>query len=198
VARDDVTWEELIDRGCQPDLRRVKAILTSAGIDPLSKKLFGAAAGPAALPPAPTAAATARAPEPSPTARAAKPAASAPKVTPRPTRAPAAPASCPNPNVQITSPAADAVWSGAVKVYGNAAHPEFQRFDVQFKSLDAPDQDSSWRMLATGAQPVQNNGLLMEWVTNTVHPNGPYNLRLRVVQRSGNYEDCVISVQIQN
>jgi tetratricopeptide (TPR) repeat protein len=194
AARDDVTWEELIDRGCQPDLRVVRAILTSAGLDPGRLRLFGGtgAAAPTPAPPAQPA------PTLRPTVRPAASTAPTPAAAARPTRRPAPPAACPNPNVQITSPGDGQVWQGAVKVLGNAAHPEFQRFDLQFRSAEAPDQDSSWRFLATGTQPVQNNGQLMEWVTTTVHPDGDYRLRLRVVQRNGNYEDCVITAHIQN
>ena len=186
VVRDDVTWEELIDRHCQPDLRVVRAILVSAGFDPQGRKLFGGSCVPA----------------PAPTVQPTEPPASripaTPTAMPRPTLPPVPPAVCPSSNVQITSPGNNQVWTGSIKVYGVATHPEFERYEVYFKSLDAPDQDSAWGHLATGYQPVQDSGYLMEWVTTTVHPNGAYRLRLRVVQRSGNYEDCVISVHIQN
>jgi len=193
AVRDNVTWEELIDRGCQPDLRVAKAILSSAGFDPQGRKLFGGSCLDTALAPSTL---------PAPTARLSKPPdASVPATAtarPRPTLPPAPPKACPNPSVQISSPADNQVWKGNVKVYGMATHPEFQRYELHFRRSDAPDQDSAWQHLTTQTQPVQDNGYLMEWVTTTVRPNGSYRLRLRVVQRSGNYEDCVITVQIQN
>ena len=58
-----------------------------------------------------------------------------------------------------------------------------------------PVGEEAWRFLVRFDQPIAK-GTLMEWHTYTV-PRGEYELRLTVVDRSGNYpEPCVVKVRV--
>jgi tetratricopeptide (TPR) repeat protein len=219
VAIEDVTWAELAERGYEPDQGMVRAILQAASIDIGCKQFFGGKCIPTPSAPTrwPTALSTltetpvlstSGVSMPMPTATGPRPTSTlAPTRTPVPIQAAVAspvpprqaphPAGCPHPNVQITGPADDQVWRGTVNVFGIATHPEFQRYEVKFRSPAVPDQEDRWRNLTTVRQPVPNQGFLMYWNTTTV-PNGTYLLKLRVVRRDGNYEDCTITAHVQN
>jgi hypothetical protein len=84
----------------------------------------------------------------------------------------------------ITTPANGATVQGAVQIIGNADHPEFQFYVLEF----SPDGSDQWQFVGDGQTPVLN-GLLATWNTATV-PDGAYLLRLRVVRLDGNFNEA--------
>jgi len=121
-----------------------------------------------------------------------------PQVTPTPTSTvsptpqPLNPLpNCPSPNARITYPRLDDWISGVVKIVGSADIPNFQYYKIEYR----PSGETNWRFLVRFDRQV-TNGTLMEWHTYTV-PSGRYELRLTVVDRSGNYpEPCIARMRI--
>ncbi|MBC8252900.1 MAG: PQQ-binding-like beta-propeller repeat protein [Ardenticatenia bacterium] len=126
---------------------------------------------------------TSRPPIPTPTPR---------PPTPTPTPRPLNPLpNCPDPNARITYPRMGDWISGVVPFEGSANVPNFQYYKFEYRSVG----EEAWRFLVRFDQPV-TNGTLMEWHTHTV-PKGEYELRLTVIDRSGNYpEPCVVRVRV--
>lgn len=86
----------------------------------------------------------------------------------------------------ISSPQPFSTLRGVVSLNGTATHPEFQRFQLYFKSESVPDD---WHFMFEQTNQV-TNGLLGTWDTRSV-PDGTYALRLRVVRQDGNYDETV-------
>lgn len=127
------------------------------------------------LPPTPT---------PSPTP---EPTATPTRVYIAPTATPVPP--CPNPGVQINSPAPGTVFENRyIFIVGNANIANFHHYRIEYSmSKDG----HSWSYLFENDYPV-DNGKLMRLDTSTV-PNGPYGIRLTVVDNTGNYpEPCEV------
>lgn len=109
-------------------------------------------------------------------------------TSPTPTLMPVTPA-CPNPQAAITFPANGDTLSGQVDVFGSADIDRFDYYKFEFRPAGAPD----WSFLVRFEQSV-SEGPLMMWDTSTVPP-GTYDLRLVVVDETGNYpEPCAIHV----
>lgn len=106
-----------------------------------------------------------------------------PRITPTPIP-PAAPA----PGASISSPAPLSVVRGVVSVRGVAFHPQFQRYEVYVTPIGV----EQWVFLSMGSDPMPAVGELLQWDTTAI-PNGRYDLRLRVVQQSGNYDEAIVS-----
>jgi hypothetical protein len=125
----------------------------------------------------PTASQLAALPTPTP-----QPAAPAPKPTPT------APPNCPNPGVLIASPQQGASFTERyTSIMGTANINSFHHWRMEFST--APG--GSWNFLFEHDYPV-NNAELMMLDASTV-PQGPYGLRLTVVDQSGNYpEPCEV------
>ena len=112
----------------------------------------------------------------------------APTPTPQPLNPPP---KCPDPNARITSPRMGDWISGVVPFKGSANVPDFQYYRFEYRLAG----EEEWRFLVRLDQPVAK-GTLMEWHTHTV-PRGEYELRLTVIDRSGNYhEPCVVKVRV--
>lgn len=99
---------------------------------------------------------------------------------------------CPNPWVRITSPQSGATLRGTVQIQGSANVDLFAyyKFEIWLESAQV------WGFMASFEKPVIN-GVLMNWDTTTVTP-GDYQLRLVVVDQTGNYpEPCEIQVTVE-
>lgn len=86
----------------------------------------------------------------------------------------------------ISSPQPFSTLRGVISINGTATHPEFQRYQLYFKSESVPDD---WHFMFEQTNQV-SNGLLGTWDTRSV-PDGTYALRLRVVRQDGNYDETV-------
>jgi hypothetical protein len=101
---------------------------------------------------------------------------------------------CPRPEACITAPPAGAVVSGPLRIMGTATRPNFCYYKFEFR----PQAATEWAFLVSAQAPVAN-GVLMLWDTRTV-ANGTYELRLVVVDNTGNYwpEYPEISLTVRN
>jgi hypothetical protein len=96
---------------------------------------------------------------------------------------------CPNPNARITSPGIGERIHGIVPFRGSANIPNFKYLKVEYRTAGAPN----WNFLTRADAPVAD-GTLFEWYTSTV-PAGDYEVRLIVVDNTGNYpEPCLTRV----
>jgi hypothetical protein len=103
------------------------------------------------------------------------------------------PASCPNPGVRIAEPGTGATVSGVIQIIGSANIPDFWYYKFEFKGNGFGD----WTFIQRFETPI-NGGILGAWDTRSV-PSGDYQLRLVVVDKTGNYPDpCAISLSVQN
>jgi len=135
----------------------------------------------------------------SPTARTPQPTGTA---TPEPTSAePAATepppppvAGCGDPNQNLTSPQPGAVVSGVVSIYGTADISGFVYYKFEVRGEQT---NGEWVTTAVFQQPARDT-LLGTWDTVAWQP-GPYELRLVVVDNTGNFpEPCVVSLTVQS
>lgn len=106
------------------------------------------------------------------------------------------PPACPNPGVQITSPGVGAAVSGQVPVFGTANIGQFQYYKVEIAPGDNPP-DSAWTVVGELHYSPVVNGQLETWNTDPF-PTGTWNVRLVVVDVTGNYpEPCRTRVILQ-
>lgn len=96
---------------------------------------------------------------------------------------------CPNMGVQITSPASGASFDQRhISIGGTANIANYHHHKIEY-STDPTNE--AWNFLLEIDTPV-DNGQLMELDTSTI-PDGPYGVRLTVVDLTGNYpEPCVV------
>ena len=92
----------------------------------------------------------------------------------------------------ISEPAEGDTISGVVVITGTAQDPNFLRYEIAFQQVNAAN---GWISFAQGDQPVID-GTLAVWDTSVgqnvgapVFPDGPYQLRLRVVRQDFNYDE---------
>jgi hypothetical protein len=117
-----------------------------------------------------------------------------PTDTPEPV---AAAPSCPDPRAVITSPGVNQVVSGTVDIYGTAENPNFQYYKVEYAEGADVDPDSTFAFLADAR--VQITGGLLTSFDSTNFVNGPYTIKLTVVDNSGNFPPpCAVSIVIEN
>lgn len=97
---------------------------------------------------------------------------------------------------KIASPGESQMVRGVVPIVGSALDPQFWKYEVHY----APDPNPREQWIGIGGiheTPVQD-GLLETWDT-TIIPDGAYTLRLRVVDRTGNYREVFVrGVQVVN
>lgn len=104
------------------------------------------------------------------------------------------PRSCPHPGAQITSPTNGSRLRGTVQVLGTADIGEsFQFFKVEFGNGFAPEH---WSVIdELKRQPVVGD-VLVSWSAGIL-PAGAYTLKLRVVDKTGNWvDDCRVHVEV--
>lgn len=101
---------------------------------------------------------------------------------------PSFPASAQGDQAVITSPSMNAVVRGQVLIQGSASHPNFWKYEVHL--APEPNPNNQWSVIGIHETQVVG-GLLETWNTNTV-PDGSYSLLLRVVDRTGNYQEYTV------
>lgn len=96
----------------------------------------------------------------------------------------------------ITAPAAEEVVAGVVLVQGTAGDANFLRYELAFTNRSRPG--SEWIVFAQGDTQVISDTLAV-WDTTVglettpIFPDGPYDLRLRVVRADYNYSEFFTS-----
>jgi len=91
------------------------------------------------------------------------------------------------PEAAISSPGDNSSIRGQVQVMGSAVHPAFDYYKLEFGPGEMPSDD---QMTVVGGLVRDQvlDGLLGVWDTTGLD-DGVYSLRLRVVDRNGNYEE---------
>jgi len=89
----------------------------------------------------------------------------------------------------ITSPEENAVVRGTVPVIGTATDPNFWKYEVHY--APEPNPLDQWVLVGTIHDTQVVDGLLETWET-TIIPDGTYSLRLRDVNRTGNYAEIYV------
>jgi hypothetical protein len=139
---------------------------------------------PPPLLPTPTSTAT---PRPRPTATPAE------TSTPMPEAPQTVPADCPNPAVRISEPGTGTVVAGVIQIVGSANIPDLEYYKFEFRDTGGGD----WTFIQRFNQAI-NGGILGAWDTRSV-PSGDYELRLVVVDKTGNYPSpCVLRLTVSN
>jgi hypothetical protein len=129
---------------------------------------------------------------PAATAPARTPKPGAGRHTPTPSASPTRSPRCPNPGARITSPGVDAVLRGQVTVRGSAGIPGFSYYKLELGAGSSPKE---WAVLGPLQYAPVTDGVLGTWDTG-YRPAGAYVLRLAVVDNTGNFKACDVSVQI--
>jgi hypothetical protein len=91
------------------------------------------------------------------------------------------------PQAEITSPLTSTQIRGRVQVKGSANHPQFDFYKVEFGPGENPSDDKMSIIGAIHKEQITNN-LLETWDTTAIG-DGTYTLRLRVVDKTGNYKE---------
>ena len=95
----------------------------------------------------------------------------------------------------ITSPSMNAAVRGRVLIQGSAAHPNFWKYEIHI--APEPNPGNQWSVIGIHESQVVN-GLLETWDT-TALPDGSYSILLRVVDRTGNYQEYAVrQVSVSN
>jgi hypothetical protein len=102
-------------------------------------------------------------------------------------------AQCSTPGVNIAQPGNGSVASGVIQIVGSATIPDFWYYKFEFR----PSGADAWTFIQRFDTPI-NGGILAAWDTRTV-ASGDYQLRLVVVDKTGNYpEPCILQLSVQN
>jgi len=89
----------------------------------------------------------------------------------------------------ITSPGDNAVVRGTVPIVGTAVDPNFWKYEVHL--APEPNPLDTWAHVGVVRETQVTDGLLETWETTAI-PDGMYSLRLRVVNRTGNYREIFV------
>jgi len=89
----------------------------------------------------------------------------------------------------INSPSENAVVRGTVPIVGTAVDADFWKYEVYY--APEPNPGGQWIFIGEVHDKQVVEGLLETWYTESV-PDGKYSLRLRVVNRTGNYRDIEV------
>jgi hypothetical protein len=92
----------------------------------------------------------------------------------------------------IQSPGNSQSVQGAINIFGTATHESFQFYKVEV----SPAGSENWSYLDGGSASVV--GGLLASVDTGVLVNGTYTLRLAVVDNTGNFASCQVTIQVQN
>jgi len=104
---------------------------------------------------------------------------------------------CSDPRAIIVSPGVGQVVSAEVNVLGTATHENFGYYKVEYAQGENVDPDGAYAYLGGGTKPV-TGGLLTSF-DSTTFDNGPYTLKLTVVDSVGNFPPpCTVSVVVNN
>ncbi len=97
-----------------------------------------------------------------------------------------------SPTPVIYSPSFNQVVRDSIVIQGTAADFRFKSYLVEVRSAES----GSWRSLADSSSPVTRN-VLAGWSTSTV-PDGPYQIRLSVVDSLGLTGTALVEVVVDN
>jgi hypothetical protein len=89
----------------------------------------------------------------------------------------------------INSPSDNSVVRGTVPIVGTAVDPNFWKYEVHY--APEPNPSDQWVLIGTIHETQVISGLLETWET-TIIPDGTYSLRLRDVNRTGNYAEIYV------
>ena len=118
-----------------------------------------------------------------------------PTETPTPEVPPVAAAACADPRSVISSPGVNQVIGGVTGISGTATHEAFQYYKLEF----APGANAAGGYVYFDGGNIQISGAFLGNFDTTSLANGPYTIRLTVVDQSGNFPPpCDVSVVIQN
>mgnify|MGYP000894010609 CR=1 FL=1 len=87
---------------------------------------------------------------------------------------------------RIASPGENSVVRGIVPIVGSAIDAQFWKYEVHYAPYPNPLQQ--WTGIGGVHESSVADGLLETWDT-TIVPDGSYSIRLRVVDRTGNYRE---------
>jgi len=90
---------------------------------------------------------------------------------------------------RIASPGDNAVVRSIVPVVGTAVDPAFWKYEVHY--APEPNPLDQWTLIGAVHETQVVDGLLETWDT-TIIPDGTYSLRLRIVNRTGNYGEVFV------
>jgi len=97
---------------------------------------------------------------------------------------------------RIASPSENQMVRGVVPISGSALDPQFWKYEVHY--APEPNPREQWIGIGGVHEAAVQDGLLETWDTTLV-PDGAYSLRLRVVDRTGNYREVFVrGVQVAN
>ena len=97
---------------------------------------------------------------------------------------------------RIASPAEDGMVRGVVPIVGSALDPQFWKYEVHYAT--EPNPREQWVGIGGVHETAVQDGLLETWDT-TIVPDGAYSLRLRVVDKTGNYREVFVhGVRVAN
>lgn len=88
----------------------------------------------------------------------------------------------------ITSPTMNAIVRGNVIITGSATHSNFWKYEVYF--APEPNPENRWVLIGLHENQVVD-GHLETWNTQNI-PDGSYSLLLRVVDKTGNYQEYYV------
>ncbi len=95
------------------------------------------------------------------------------------------------PTLHLTQPRPGSLVSGQMDIWGTLVHPRLGRWELYWARTDGkPDDQRDWLLLFTGDYQVLDN-LIARINLGQVVP-GRYDVRVRLVQWDGNYEDAFI------
>lgn len=104
---------------------------------------------------------------------------------------------CPDPRARITSPGNGQVLAGTVPILGSAAHEDFQYYKLEYTPGTDGGAGAEYFYFDGGESRVEN-GELGLFATQPL-ANGPYVLRLTVVDNTGNFPTpCTVAVEVAN
>jgi hypothetical protein len=90
---------------------------------------------------------------------------------------------------RIASPGENQMVRGVVPVVGSALDPQFWKYEVYYAT--EPNPREQWVTIGGIHEMAVQDGLLETWDT-TILPDGTYTLRLRVVDKTGNYREVFV------
>lgn len=96
------------------------------------------------------------------------------------------------PTLELKQPQAGSLVVGQMDIRGTLIHPHLSRWELYWSAADSalPDDQRQWLLLYTGEYQVLDD-LIARVDLGQVTP-GSYDVRLRLVQQDGNYEDAFI------
>ena len=102
---------------------------------------------------------------------------------------------CSNPNATITRPQTGSLVREWLIINGTAVRENFDYYKIEYQIPG----DNEWNWLFTGETPVTQGNLMSLDLTTAPFPPGVYNIRLIVVDTTGNYypDPCQISIKFE-